>query len=167
MGVDTVVLLPAHVRVQDVTDVIGKLLGHSSKLRDSGSVDVAQVNVENIEGLPDCVYLRGYHGKGDQRRPTFTFTYPFESDDGRRIIMRRSRAENIALFRRLVDFFGGSVDYQDCDAEDADYSVECPIDESAPTDGDAWYAFQKRIHVMTPLSEEEVAACEEFAAYHD
>ena len=167
MGVDAEVLLPAHVRVQDVAEVVGKLLGHESTLRPAGGVDVKQVEVVSIPEIPSCAWLRGYDNTGDERCTTFSVLYHFESEDGRRIIMRRSRAEYIALLRRLADFFGGTVDYQDCDAEGADYCVERPLEESAPTDGEAWFAFQKRIHELTPLGEEEIAACVGFAAYQD
>ena len=82
--------------------------------------------------------------------------------------MPRSTASNIALGKRLVDFFGGFVDYNDCDNSDSDYAVaEKTADECDPQDGQPWDDFQERMFNLKPITKEEIEACRQYSAYPD
>ena len=94
--------------------------------------------------------------------------YHFEGEESgyRRCLMPRSRAEWIALGRRLADFFGGKVDYDDSDGVGYDYEVPPRTDtENCPEDGRPWKALQARIHALAPLSKAEIQACQDSATY--
>ena len=78
--------------------------------------------------------------------------------------MPRSTASNIAMCKRLADFFGGRVDYSDCDSTECDYYVDEQPDINA-YDGEAWERLQTRKLNIEPLTADEIAACQPFAAY--
>lgn len=62
-----------------------------------------------------------------------------------------------AVGKRLVDFFGGSVDFNDCDDIDVDYSKEPgSTDVNAPTSGEHWENFQKRILEVPRIHKDEL-----------
>jgi len=94
-------------------------------------------------------------------------TYHFEPDNGAgRLLLPRSTPFWIALGVRLVDFFGGTVDYSDCDSVDVDYQVAAKSAlDNGPTDGEAWNVMQQRIIDLKPLSRQEIEAAAAFASY--
>jgi hypothetical protein len=56
----------------------------------------------------------------------------------------------------LVDFFGGEVDFNDCDATDVDYKMRRKSNKkNCPEDGRSWDAFQKRLFALQPLTESD------------
>lgn len=77
------------------------------------------------------------------------------------LLMPPSTGFWIASMRRLVDLFGGAVDYDDSDDSEADYfRFEKPIDEE-----ELFVQRQQDIIRSGPLTAEEVAACVELSAY--
>ncbi len=59
---------------------------------------------------------------------------------------------NIRLLKALADFFGGKVDFDDCDDVEFDYVVEDKKDEdNCPEDGEAWTNLQERFLTIKPL----------------
>jgi hypothetical protein len=74
--------------------------------------------------------------------------------------------DGVVLMTKVVDFFGGELDYNDSDDSECDYSVpEKTVDENSPQDGEAWYNFQNRVLNIKPLTKEEWEAADKHAAY--
>ena len=99
--------------------------------------------------------------------PGDRYLYHFEVQGGQRLIMRRARAEAIALFCRLAQFFGGAVDFNDCD-DQYDRFYERPMRRPVndPEDGLMWNQLQEDLFNLKPLTEQEIAQYDEYAAYH-
>lgn len=171
MGVDCRCYLPAWVRVYDVALVLGILSGLEKSKKplisaDGWYTEVAGVRVvSGGDSQPQCVWI----DCATVSRPRVGVLYHFEPSYGKgRLLMPRSRPFWIAACRRLVDFFGGELDYNDCDESDIDYTVPAkPWEEISPEDGPAWQALQQRLFDLEPLSEEELAWAQTVAAYPD
>lgn len=68
----------------------------------------------------------------------------------------------IAMATRLVDLFGGALDYQDCDESECDYFRF----ERAPDQSDRGFiAFHKKLIELDALTGTEIENCRQFAAY--
>jgi len=166
MGVDCRINLPGNVRVGDVANVIGKVRGAESKLvlSSCGSyyVDVPDVKVEGIDDMPGCAALTI---AGPRPGPSRTLFF-FESEGVSRSILLSSTPANIAIAKRLVEFFGGEVDFQDCDTIDCDFARPAKTNcENQPKDGMPWHDLQQRIHAVEPITDDEIEAAVEYAAY--
>lgn len=165
MGIDARVSLPPNVRVNDVATVLGALLGRPVRREPMGDIwhaAVDGVRVESAPGLPQCANICLSHNGTDYDR----YLFHFEGHGGRRLIIRRSRMEHIALFCELARFFGGSVDFNDHDECDADFVVEDGADEAnCPEDGEPWRRLQERIADVRPLNDRYVASHARDAAY--
>jgi hypothetical protein len=126
MGVDSKICLPGNVRLNTVCDVVSVLLAAPvSKTPLKGSNEGAWyarpgdgvVKFQVYKQVPCMTSVTI-----DDIDPRITgnkaygFGYHFEFDKGScRGIIQRAWACNIVLFKRLADFFGGIVDYNDCD----------------------------------------------------
>jgi hypothetical protein len=80
--------------------------------------------------------------------------------------MPRSTPFWIAVGKRLVQFFGGEIDYQDCDEIDVDFarpSKSLKIND--PQDDDEWDTFQRRLFRLKPLMVEDIKDADQYAAY--
>lgn len=187
MGVDAKIYLPANVRLKTLTEVVCRLLGapiekHILDNRSHPGAWFAHpakgvVKMRSYKGIPEMAgisikkidyKLYGQHVIG--------FSYHFEfggprcgkNNGGCRGIMMRAWAVNIAVFRRLADFFGGVVDYCDCDSKENDYVVEAKDDSlNCPESDKPWQDLQHRIMAVAPLTQEEIDACEKVASYHE
>ena len=159
MGVNCKITLPPAARLQDVADVIGALAGMPCKQRDFGkglkgwAAHVDGVTAESIKGLPTCANIEFDSPVDGSRHHVM---YHFEWDrHGNRGLMPRSTPLWCAIGKGLVDFFGGSVDYNDWDAIAVDYSQPARDDIHAE-DGAEWYAFQERKLAVQPISAEQL-----------
>jgi hypothetical protein len=178
MGVDCKISLPQEVRVGNVASVIGILLGNKVTLNHHighshpyVSAEVEDVSVTPASGIPSCVYIKIENTDQGNRQ----FLYHMEWTRGTskdqehnvghgRGIMIGSTAENIAMGIRLVKFFGGEIDFNDCD------EINCNIKRPKRKDitacnGKSWDNFQKRIAKVKPLTLEDIWDCEKFASY--
>lgn len=183
MGVDAKIYLPGNTRLSTVVEVIAKCLDAplvKKKLRDDKpgdnywhvSVGDDVVEYHNVvQGLAGVTIKRidpSLHGYD-----CFGFSYHYEFGGYKNMgacrgIILRSRSYNIALLMRLADFFGGVVDFQDCDDEERDYVVkDKPDSKNCPEDGEPWQNLQERIWAVKPLTQEEIDKCEKFAAYKE
>lgn len=173
MGVDVKINLPDNVRVKDVAYIIGIAAGcpiqwektehdpdHSwlrvrgVEVKGTSSVEMAEISIRSTGHLlvdgEDMHYL----------------FYHFESSRGGRSLGPRSTAFWLAVAHRLVDFFGGSIDYQDCDDVEVDYSrPKKPRRLNSPEDGDDYWNFYKRLSEVKPITEEEMQHFDKLAAY--
>ncbi|KKN89755.1 hypothetical protein LCGC14_0236010 [marine sediment metagenome] len=170
MGVSTHITLPAQVRVGDVAKVIGACVGLKKKWHDLGrghkSVDVVGIKVLNTS-VHSMVRIVWQNGKGNSHLKSGDLYYHFETGDERsgRLLSCSSWAPWIALGRRLVDFFGGSIDYNDCDSTDIDYQQRWKICLCLADDDEEWDDLQERIMKVKPITEAEILAADRDASY--
>jgi len=173
MGVDTIVTLPAQVRVRDVAKVISILLGNEKnveKIGSSNQFEVAYPPVEIKDAYPGSALIEvscanapkiaDVNGSGKR-----VISYHYEWGDGsKRGVLLASTASSIALGVALVNFFGGSVNFNDCDDVDVDYKQPTRSDVRSKKDS-AFINLKKRIIALQPLTEEQILIHEKKAAY--
>lgn len=166
MGVDCKIVLPGNVRVDDVALVLGASAGLKKEWApyDFKSARVLGVEINSIDGIPTCVNIEL---KGDlidgfkHHHVMYYFEY-----HGLRLLMPRSTGFWIACGHRLVDFFGGRIDYKDCDDESKDYFVPKKSRKlNCPDDGEAWDKFEERIMAIEPITKVELEEYSKYAVY--
>jgi hypothetical protein len=165
MGVDTKIMLPGRVRLQDVARVLGALAGCKTELKVKPTYVYCQVDDVKVDNshTPECANIR-WTGGGELKPDGYVmFHYEPCEFDGR-LLMPRSTPWWIAAGKRLVDFFGGKVDFNDCDDVDVDYERPSPGD-IAPSDGEPWREFQRRMSEVKAITAEDLAANDKLAAY--
>ena len=182
MGVDANLYLPGNVRVRTLTDVVARLLDAPTEKKDLDSKshpgawyahtpeDVVIFESLSVPSMIDVTIK--YIDPKITGQKAFGFGYHFEfggNDNGAcRGLILRSHACNIVLLKRLADFFGGFVDFQDCDSVDIDYSVKFKKDKlNCPQDGDEWQDLQERIMAVQPITQDELDDAERHAAYKE
>lgn len=160
MGTDCRIILPDNVVVGNVSKVLGRLAGlpverhHHDPRTWWAKVKGAKVETTSV---PEMVMIRW----GDRHT-----TYHFEYGPGGRLMLPRSTAFWLAAGNRLIEFFGGSIDWNDCDATDVDREFPAKTRaENSPEDGEPWYDFQDRLMALKPLHRDEIEAMREHAAY--
>lgn len=168
MGVDTRITLPPFVRVRDVADVIGILLGNQRRQVPLGSgysavrVDGVQIrSYGNMSSLVECaeIQISSTHGP-------YTVMYHFEFEDrGNRGLMPRSRPDWLAVGVGLINFFGGEIDYNDCDDKDRDLFVPAKIQLARQSNDAVFDLVQRRKMELHPLTTSDVLAMTPYAAY--
>jgi len=170
MGVDARLFLPGNVRVHDVASVLGILFGlpHALEPLTGGDGVLCRVRGANVRGHIDIPAMAEIELRAPNGDHVAGFYYHFENPSGRRQLTGRSTAKVIAAFKYVADFFGGRVDYQDCDDEDLDYVAPDKSDEeNHADDGEAWDAFQRRMDAVEALEPIDIRVCKKFAAYGD
>lgn len=174
MGVDTRIILPSNVRIRDVAMAFAIAAGNtihweksSSNTKDSYGGDLKFLRVAYKIKTSDCSPEMAqilFEQHITRSRDTGCLAYWFwENDSNTRLIIVRSSAFWIAIAHRIVDFFGGAIDYSDCDDNEVDYYVEAKINN--PTGGRAWDMFYKRMSEIEPITKEDMEHFEKFAAY--
>lgn len=186
MGVDTKVYLPPNTRLDTVNDVICRLLdapmekwflgdSHPGAWAAHPKKGVVKTRIyKEIPTLAGVTITKIDYSLYGQKAMGFSYHFEFggprkgKNNGGSRGIMMRAYAVNIAIFKRLADFFGGTVDYCDCDSKENDYVVPHRTDnENCPEDGKPWQALQQRIWDVQKLTQSEIDACEKYASYHE
>ncbi len=115
--------------------------------------------------MPECVAIEWDMPNYGGRHVLYHYE-PSEIDG--RLLMPPSTCWWIAVGRRLVDFFGGALDYNDCDDKDINFRRPKKSRKmNAPEDGKPWYAFQERMLIVKPITEKEIQAMVKHAAYGD
>lgn len=167
MGVDCKINLPDNVSIKNVASVIGAVCGCPAKKVPLNNTSW-YAEVSGVVVLPTAIVemariqilrttLDGVSGH--------EVFYHFECRCGR-LLSPKSTAFWIAVGRRLVEFFGGTMDYNDCDDLECDYRVPGKTGEdNSPQDGVPWHVFQQRILDIKPITEEEWRGCDQYAAY--
>jgi hypothetical protein len=77
--------------------------------------------------------------------------YFFEDDSNMRLLTGGSNKFWIEVGKRLIDFFGGYIDYNDCDDIKKDFEKEKPRLKNNPNDGEEWNDFEKEKYNIKPL----------------
>lgn len=166
MGVDTKIAVPPQVALRDFVVVTNRLLGGDTEWWDLGNGAHAAVSnglkAEPSMSMPECVTISGPTAWG---KVWYLWHWEF-GNMGYHGIMPRATPLSIALGRRLVDFFGGWVDYNDCDEHDRDY-VRAARYTYTPSDGEEWEQHQIAMRAVEPLTDEEVLASVADAVYTD
>lgn len=99
------------------------------------------------------------------KKGEYHLTYHFESGPmGEPLIMPKSTAAKISLSKALIEFFGGTIDFNDSDSSELDFKSPRKKDISA-SDGKPWYSLQDRILALKPLTQKDMDAVSKFAAY--
>lgn len=174
MGVDCKIYLPDSVGLSNVAKVIGAVTGCPMEkvplTNDPGDPRwfVKVPAVETLLGaIPELAGIRIAHKCVDGLYNHYV-GYHFECEQGGRLLMPRSTAFWIAVGCSLVSFFGGRVDFQDCDDENENSNLEFPDrgrEVNNPQTGPAWQRFQERVFALKLITEEDWRACDRFAAY--
>lgn len=171
MGVDCVATFPWRARVGDVADVIGILAGlPAEQYSISGSNGVFMrtigASVKNCDGTPTMVTIMldaGEDGKlVDGERQHYTYWH-FEGKDGPST-QPRSNPFWIAVMRRAVEFFGGTLVFSDCGDMVPELTFPEQPDIHAESD-DEWNSFQLRKLAVKPITKQDMIECREVAAY--
>jgi hypothetical protein len=167
MGVDARITFMPDVRVKDAAMVMGVLAGLTPERYSLGRDDAVFVKVPGVTVKPTMIpemaeiSLAGRMVDGEADHTAY---WHFESADGTSLCAPRSTPFWIAVAHGLVDFFGGSIDYQDCDGGGADIRRDSPF-FNHPTDGAAWDEFQLRILNLAPLTRQDLYDAMPVAAY--
>jgi len=173
MGTDCQILLPSDVQVRDVADIIGACLGQPKTKRPFSSgngwaADVDGVGVSSFRkdsGLASCAQIT----VKDKMYVMFHFEASHYSGvpRGAKLLMPRATAQWIAIGKRLVDFFGGDLFWNDCaDNDKPDYSVRWKSPSKVSPDGNKpWQDLQERIMAIEPITKAELAEAQTHAAY--
>lgn len=180
MGVDCSVTLPDKVRLRDVAKVIGLLLGKPGRMESLRDNSGYYLVVDDIKtqgtSMPECAEiiitgaLSGLSGEvRDNRRFLYHFEYSHDSRGGHdakcgRGIQPSCTALNIAMCVELAKFFGGVVDFNDCDGSNRDFHSPVKKDIRA-NDGEEWEKFQRRMAAVKPMSQAHIDRYTEHAAY--
>jgi len=156
----TIIYFPADVRIKDVMAVIGILCGcEKTKVHLDGRDgwftrvgDSPNVSVSNTP-TPDYVTICTGPSINGER---FRGGYFFESrNSGRELHCDRDPFCHIVGIR-LIQFFGGQIDFDDCDGCDCDYECPKPRKKNNPSGGESWQAFQKDLMNLLPIREEDL-----------
>lgn len=162
MGVDVCLTLSVGSRLHDVANAIGILAG-LPVTSDSGFYQLRGVTTRTtpIPEAPEIVIL----GRLIDGESAHSVMFHYENAGGCPQMIPPSTAFWIAVCRRLVDFFGGSLDYQDCDSVSVNYRKPCPRKRNDPSDGKPWHAFQAALYSLKPLTTADLDKAKKWAAY--
>ena len=155
MSVNTYILLPNEARPEDVLLVLGILCGKKATMQPLGeSSEHVVVEGVSLQAAPNqfgcgrmvvdgicslfCIANSQNGQRGDYAVKT-GFWIPCPCND----YYQRLGVE-------LVRFFGGEVDFNDCDSTDVDFAWSTAPDLMA-VNGQAWNDLQKRIFAVKPI----------------
>ena len=168
MGCDTYITLPPETRVGDVAKVMAALAGFEKTkdpLQETFVTKVEGWKIEQTPGLYETVslHLKGDMLDGDNAHMCF---YHMEGDRyGNRIVSASSTPFWIAVGHGLLKFFGGGIDYNDCEGTGPDLEMDRPRECNAAEDGQEWTDFQQDIFDIQPVTKQDILDAAEHAAY--
>jgi hypothetical protein len=161
MSVNTHIYLQSDVRGLDVAKAIAVLAGLPVISRDYGWT---------VQGITSPMIEPTFELKGSMidGEDTHRFYVHYESDDfigHDRLIMPPSTAFWVAIGRRLIEFFGGVLIYQDCASLDGDEHHVRSWHYPQEADDEGCFELSARICALQPLSRAELESAEEVAYY--
>ena len=170
MGVNSNIYLDAGVRVRDVADVIGILAGLKPYKSNFSSTDgwftkVDGVKVRSCEYSADMceIVIKGRLVDGEE---VHSVSYFFEHDNGKyRFLYPKATPFWIAIGKGLCKFFGGKIDYADCDEGGINASWKKPRKSNSPSDGRPWYAFEQAKLDLKPITKKDMIKANKWAGY--
>lgn len=167
MGVDTQIYLPAYAGVDEITRAIGILVGLPKEQKHLDNSKMYYVNVPDIEcqNNPSVVGLVDIKFKsplfGDHQVLLHLDLTGIHA--GEKLLMPRATSFWIALGTRLIQFFGGSLDYNDCDVIETNLIIR---KRAVDFDNDnQWWKFQQALWNLNPMTMAEVDEMKKHASY--
>jgi hypothetical protein len=135
-------MLPVDVRLMDVAEVLGRLSGADRW----HALPTTAPEMASIQVYGDLVDGESIH--------YCTFHFEAKDDDGKpcRLLLPTSTDFWIAAGVGLADFFGGKVDFDDCDDVDADHVATMPRLGNSPDDGEPYHAFREEVTAVRPVA---------------
>jgi hypothetical protein len=160
MGANCQITLPHAVKARDVADVIVACSGVRPEkqylgARDGWAAYCPGVTVTASPHDPTLANICWRDPAGEEQR----VLYFFEWSAAGRGLMPPSTAFWVAVGWRLVEFFGGSVVYNDAEGLTPDF-VRPAREDGRVEDGPEWKAFQERKLAVPPLTVEELGEAE-------
>lgn len=167
MGVDCKIYLPPQVALDYVACAVALAGGARSEIAAFGgdrpfeAIYVASLTVKpsTIATLANVVF------HDEVRNVSHKLVYHFEFGvAGERGFMPRSHPYWLAVGRKVVDAFGGRIDYDDSDDKYADY--ETPLRWPENWSGNAGFAtLQEILRSIEPVTEDDIQAMRMYAYY--
>lgn len=190
MGSNVNIYLPPHAKTEKILEVILKVLGNDfdhTQLNDKHKVDFnLPTNDNNSWFLESKIKTKDYFKMEDPSMFSCSFldmagnrlhTYLHtDSEDGHLPICKSLNPGSTAIWcvvgKRLVEFFGGQVIYNDCgDLEDSNncYLVENPKYPAREIDkggiNDRWHLYYNLLNNEPLLTVDELKEMKKFCAY--
>ena len=173
MSVSCNIYLSSDARTRDILDVMGILLGHnkSKKYFDRGGGYYCEV--ENIDynfpvkmknqpvaefkniytmsvDVPEMFIIRIQKNPIDKIDDHMAF-FHYDTEPGMKLISGGNNEFWNRIGKGLVEFFGGWVDYNDCDDIDKDFESDGMRENNAHEDNLGFYAFHQDMLDLLPL----------------
>jgi len=157
MGIDTHIYLPNDVRLHDVAQIMGLLAG--CKRSNEKYRIVEGVTYRMVPSIPEMpiIHLENENGLIDGAKVHEAY-YHFEMDDANyRLIGVRPTRFWIAIGYKLIEFFGGHIDINDCDNKECNKRFKNPRKHNNPDDGKPYEDFEKAMRDIEPLTDKDLA----------
>lgn len=162
MGVDTCIYIPDTVRIRDLANAIGILAGLKIETENEYKT-VKGIEVKNSSVL-GCVDIDFKSPIDKENHNVMLHLEPKMRNY--KLLMPRSTPFWLAIGIRLINHFGGLMDFNDSDAIDFDESrQENPL--NGAYDGETWRMKQEELYSLEPMTKEEVNAMNKYAAYKE
>jgi len=164
MSISTNIYLLEDVRLKDVMTAIAFLAGaekEKAPLHNHSTPNhwyavtknknfVRFVNTSNPEYVQLVLEGKMIDGESHQGH------YFFECSQGGRLLSGGSNPFWHAVGIRLVQFFGGYIDLDDCDSTHCDYARETPRRVNNPESDEEWQKFQEELYELSPIIESDL-----------
>jgi hypothetical protein len=171
MSVNCNISIPVDVDEGQVSEVVGVLAGLNARIESlihgNGThveVDGVEVRATSVPGMAEIV-LRGKMADGESAH-SVNFHYCSRSRRGKIVNFLHPPTTPFwcAVGKRLVDFFGGEIVYDDCREEKGKnvYRAKrsCPVDRQGliPDDGKPWRKYQLAVVALRAVSGRDLKA---------
>jgi len=158
MGVNCKIYLPPYVQVSNVAKIIGICAGYPKKINSNFGLDVKGITIKSTSmiEMASIILDNGHH-----------CSYHFESQhkDGCPLLYPTSTSTWIAIGNKLVDFFGGEINPNDCSDDDIRLLPWKEKFEVSPEDDKEWKYFYNEMNKIEPLTKAEVKQYKDISGY--
>lgn len=169
MSIDCKIILPHTTRGEEIGEVVWIAAGlpfkWESHSHSGGTFHSVRIAAEPVtpSKLPGLSWLRfkGSSVDDDDHQAVIHHDYW----DGK-LVSARGTPFWIAIGIKLVDFFGGWIDYRDDDDSFNDYQKE-PVFVEEHDDKELFQAFHDALRAIKPITKEEFALAVPLSAYGD
>jgi hypothetical protein len=171
--------LPPKARLEDVAKVLAALIGHRTY---NVPIPDSSATFARVDGYHFALGASPTPGSGyivldcDLDTPAarllkadegveYWLSYSWNSSENGGLALYPScSTSKIALCAGLVDFFGGKIDFNDCDSEDVNMELD-PQEDIRASNDPLWSQFNNRILAIKPLTLEEIDKFSPWARY--
>lgn len=157
MGVSARIYLPNDVDARTLGRVIAVLAGDDFERSKYGAVNPSGLKVEGIKSIPGCceITINGGHW--------CMYHYDIE-DSNYRLLNPPSTPFWIAVGKKLCEFFGGKIDYNDCDERGCNKRWK-KTRKNNPSDDGPWDRQNNRIAKLKPITKKDLEMATKYAYY--